>query len=778
MGPDDDPMDYFNMHRDHLWERTNYTFPYYYYWRPEDLPSDVSLDEWMGYVENPNSEPLQEWFNRIKAWPIEQENYRAGKITNFYDLTINPGIRQDYSLGVGGGTENANYYWSVGYLDNEGIIVGDQFQAIRTRINLDLQVAEWLKVGTNTQFTNRDESVVQANLGYLAQMSPYGSMWDPDGSLRWYPNDYSIAYNPLLDYYGRDRLRDINSLFSSLYGEATLPFGITYRISFQPSFSFVKEFNYYSTNTLTGRNTYKGGYGYRTNDNSYQWMLDNLIKWNKTFGVHNFDVTLLANAERDQYWNTDSYSSDFAPNENLAWHALQFGANPRVSDYDGASSGDALMARLNYTLKDKYLLTASIRRDGYSAFGQKNPRATFPAFALAWKISDEPFWKSSFMNRLKIRASWGQNGNRDIGAYSALAQLGSVTYYNGSGVETGVYNTRLANPNLRWERTESLNFGLDIGLLENRIDITLDAYDAFTEDLLLNRQLPKITGFSSITSNLGKLGNRGIEATINTVNMSRPNFTWRSTLVFSMNRNKIIELWGDYGDYKLLNEEKYGELPDFENEWFPGYARDIIWDYERVGIWQMDEKDEAAKYLLEPGDYKVTDVNEDYKMTQFEDRMFIGYTAPRHRWGFTNEFDFYKNFTASVFIRADLGHLRPVPITGNRSTHDRRNDWAWGYWSQENPDAQFQKNDYPDNTSRFGGGIQPYISTGFIRLQDLSISYNVPHDKLQRVLPLQSLRILLTGRNLFTITDWIGFDPESGNTPMPKTLTLGVDISL
>jgi hypothetical protein len=245
-----------------------------------------------------------------------------------------------------------------------------------------------------------------------------------------------------------------------------------------------------------------------------------------------------------------------------------------------------------------------------------------------------------------------------------------------------------------------------------------------------------------------------------------------------MNRNKILELWGDYGDYKLLNEERYGELPDFANFWFPGYARDIVWNYERIGIWQMDEMDEAAKYQLQPGDYKVTDVNGDFKMTQFEDRKFIGYTAPRHRWGFTNEVDLYKNISISLFIRADLGHIRDVPITGNKSTHDRRNEWAWGYWSPENPTAEFQKNNWPDNTSRFGLGITPYIPTGFLRVQDLSISYNVPQDKLQRVLPLQSLRILLTGRNLYTITNWKGFDPESANTPMPKTLTLGVDISL
>ena len=779
MDPDSDPMDYFNMHRDLQYQMRNGAVPYYYYWRPEDLPDDISVNEWLGYVDNPDSDPTQEWFNRLNVWPTEQENYRVGKTTNFYDLVIGTGLRQDYNLSVAGATDHLNYYGSIGYLNNEGIIKGDQFSTIRTRFNIDLKVTDWLNVGTNTQFSYRDESVVPSNLDWLGMMSPYGSMWNEDGSLRWYPNDYTNAWNPLLNYYGVDRVNDTYSLFSNLYADIALPFGITYRISFQPRLSFQKDFNYYSTNTLTGSDTYKGGYGYRINTNTYHWMIDNLIKWNKTFGVHSFDITLLANAEKYQSWSSSQYASDFAPNENLIFHALQFGANQNVSDTDNLSTGDALMTRLNYTLMDKYLLTASVRRDGYSAFGQENPRGIFPAFALAWQINEEPFFHSSFMNRLKLRLSWGQNGNREIGAYSALAQMGSIKYYDGSNTLTGVYNTTLGNPGLRWERTESFNIGLDVGLFNNRIDMSLDIYDKNTKDLLLTRRLPEITGFSSIMSNLGQLGNRGIEATINTVNISHQNFSWRSTLVFSLNRNQIKELWGDYGSYTLLNKEYYGELPDFQNKWFPGYALDAVWDYDRLGIWQMEEAEEAAKYELEPGDYKVDDVNGDYKMTQFADKKFIGHTAPQYRIGFNNEFNFNKNFSASLFIRADLGHIRAVPITGDRSTFDRRNDWAWGYWSPENPDSEFQKNDWPDNTSRFEGGITPYVPTGFLRIQDFTLTYNVPSAKLQRILSVQSLRLLLTGRNLLTFTNWPGFDPEaSGTTPMPKTITLGVDITL
>ena len=459
---------------------------------------------------------------------------------------------------------------------------------------------------------------------------------------------------------------------------------------------------------------------------------------------------------------------------------FQFGANQSLTSNDTQSTGDALMARLNYTLLDKYLFTASVRRDGYSAFGQLNPRATFPAFAFAWRISEESFYPSnSFMNRLKMRLSWGENGNREIGAYSALAQMGSRRYYTGSSIQTGVYNTTLANPNLRWERTESFNIGLDVGLLNNRIDITVDMYDATTGDLLLNRQLPKITGFESIMSNLGRLGNRGIEATINTVNINRPDFSWNTSLVFSINRNKIKELWGDQGDFKLLNSEQNGELPDFQNKWFPGQALDVVWDYDRLAIWQLDEAEEAAKYLLEPGDYKVADVNGDFALTNFEDKKFIGFTKPRHRWGLTNDFTFFKNLTASIFIRADLGHIRAMPVTNSKDTYDRRNDWNWGHWSPENPDSEFAKIDYPDNLSRYGGGIGIYKPTGFIRVQDINISYNVPDNVLHKLLSIQSMRVSVSGRNALTFTNWPGFDPETGaTTPLPRSVTFGIDITL
>src|SRR5690606_9956938 len=222
--------------------------------------------------------------------------------------------------------------------------------------------------------------------------------------------------------YGQDRFRKINSLFSNLFAKVRLPYGFQYELSFQPKYEFLKDYNFWSSETITGGNTYSGGYGSRSETSSYGWIVDNIIRWNESFGAHAFDLTLLHSAEKSRAWGSSMTNESFGPNENLGYHGLEFGNNPAIGTSGSQITGDALMARLNYTLMDKYLFTASVRRDGYSAFGKQNPRATFPAAAFAWKISDEEFFNVDWMDQMKLRLSWGVNGNRDVGAYAALAQ--------------------------------------------------------------------------------------------------------------------------------------------------------------------------------------------------------------------------------------------------------------------------------------------------------------------------------------------------------------------
>ena len=768
------PQEYIKFRQDYFRQM----FPaidYHFYSHPDEIPGDMTIEEWRELSSAPVGDNTLEWMGRLRLFPEEQANYLAGKTMDMYDEVFRKGALQQYDISVSGGAENVSYYWSVGYNNNEGIRVGDQYSSVRSRLNIDFQVAEWLNVGINSQFSDRDESSVPASMAFYVN-SPYGEMWDASGNLKRYPHGHSN--NPLLDYYRTSLMDKKNNLFASMYANVKLPYGFDFKVSFQPRYQTTKYLSFTTISEQLGAIPNEVPSGERRESSTMNYMIDNLLTWKKEFGDHSLDVTLLANIEENQYWSTTQSNKNFLPNQNLGYHGLQFGDSPGITNNDTRSTGDALMARVNYALLGKYLLTGSVRRDGYSAFGTQNPRATFPAFALAWVVSDESFFKVNPVNRMKVRFSWGVNGNRDIGMYAALANTGSSLWYDGSNTRVGVYNTTLANPGLRWEKTASMNLGLDIVLLNNRIDLTADVYDMTTTDLLMNRILPRVTGFSNITTNLGELGNRGFEMTLNTKNVTTPKISWSSNFVFSLNRNKIKKLFGDMGTYTLLGEERYGEVPDYSNQWFPGQPIDVVWDYDINGIWQTGEE-EAAAYGLQPGDFKAVDVNEDGHYVNLDDKRFIGYDAPRYRLGLRNDITFLKNFTASIFVRADLGHIGSysAALNSGYESNDRwnRNIGPVPYWTSGNPNDEYAR--LNPILSSFGGGLMIYKPRSFVRIQDVSLAYNLPVEMAER-LKLKNLNVFGAVRNLATFTKWPGWDPESGMTPMPRTYTFGLSFSL
>ncbi|MCC5938381.1 MAG: SusC/RagA family TonB-linked outer membrane protein [Lunatimonas sp.] len=769
------PEGYLDYRRD-FFRTLGLSQPDYHWFNPNSLPQGISLEQWRASNNNPNADNTREWLQRLNFFPIEVETYLAGETVDWRNEVMNRGVRQEYDLSIGGGTEQMKYYWSLGYIDNEGIILGDKFSTIRSRLNLDFEVTNWLKMGLNAQFSSRDESVVQANMTGMYQTSPFARIYEDDGNIRWFPHGYIGGQNPLINYLGQDRFRKINSLFNTLYAEFKLPLGFSLRSSFQPRIQTIRDYNYWSPQTIQGGQTFAQGRATRLENSLYEWMVDNVLKWNKEIGFHRLDATFLYNMEKNQIFESNMANQTFNPSPVLGYHGMQFGNDPTVSTNDLTYTGEGLMGRLNYTLMDRYLFTGSVRRDGFSAFGRENPRAVFPALAFGWQISEENFYTSGFMDQLKMRLSWGVNGNRDIGPYAAFAQMGSNLYYNGSQVQMGVFTSTLANPGLSWEETESYNVGFDIGLLANRINITMDYYDMETSNLLVNRSLPRITGFDNMTSNIGKLANRGFEFTVGAVNVNRPNFNWRTNLNYSMNRNRILSLFGETGEYTLQGQTITGEIPDFENEWFIGQPIDVVWNYDILGVWQVEEASQAAEFNLRPGDFKALDVDGNGVYEALQDKRFIGFSQPRHRLGLRNDFDFLRNFTASIFIRADLGHIREFsPSIAEWSTFDRRSTANYPYWTMDN-----RSNEYPrlnSNIAQFGGGIMPYKPASFLRIQDISLSYNIPRPLATR-LGLQSARVFGSARNMITFDNWPGWDPESGLTPMPKIITLGFNLSL
>lgn len=757
------------------------------------LLNGVSQLDWYNYDQNdPVSSVTEEqlirtWLSRLDLKTPEVNNYLANRITNWQDLVFHKGFQQDYTASISNRTDNVTYYWSINHVNREGIIVGDQFKNYRSRLNLESKITSFLRAGVHANFAAREEGFLAVDWHQSTNISPYGSnnIGDPTSPNQRLPTGDPTPVNPFYDNQFRDRKSTYNTMNASLYGIVSLPFGIEYQVNFTPSFTWHEYFNHESTENPEWVS--KGGSSERTHEKTYNWQVDNVLRWKKDFDIHHFEVTLLQNAEKGQFWRTKTTTSGYSPSDVLGYHRVQAGTVPKIESDDRYRTGDALMARLFYSLYDRYMLTASIRRDGYSAFGAQNPRATFPALALAWNFSSENFMSNAadWLDFGKLRLSWGRNGNRDIGQYDALSDMtsGLHPYIDQSGniyLSSQLYVNRMANLGLKWENKSSYNIGLDFSLLNSLIGGSIDVYTATTKDLLVDRALPDIIGFNSVAANLGELENKGFEISLNSNLMRRENFEWNAAFNFALNRRKIKKLYGDMEDIIDAQGNVIGqrEKDDIKNRWFIGQDPDRIWNYERIGVWQIGEEEEAEKYGMQPGDFKYKDQNNDGFLTEEDDKVFQHYTTPRFRWSLRNEFRFLKHFEFACLVYSNWGQYDTFNRAANNAGFsDRTSDYAQPRWTPENP-----INDYARIGSKNGGSN--YVERSFIRLDNVAFSYNLPQQLLKKT-RLQHVRISATVRNVAVwAPHWNFGDPESydnddlGGMPTPRTYNLSVNLTL
>lgn len=727
---------------------------------------------------------VRTWLSRLELKAPEIDNYMTNTITDWQDLVFGKGVQQDYTASVSNKTDNINYYLSFNHIDREGIIEGDRFKNFRTRLNFETVITPFLRIGTNTNFATRNEGYLKADWQQSAVISPYGSnnIDDPNSIYRRLPTGDVTPVNPFFDNLYRNRIDRYNTINSTIYGIIKLPFGIEFQSNFTPSYVWRERYNHDSSQNPEWAE--KGGSAERLFEKTYNWQIDNVLRWKREFKDHHFEVTLLQNAEKGQYWSTKASSSNFVPSDILGWHRLQAGSVPLNESNDTYKTGDALMGRIYYAYQSKYMLTASVRRDGYSAFGLQNPRATFPALAFAWNFSEESFMKntSEWLNYGKLRLSWGQNGNRDIGQYDALSDMtsGLHPYINSTGniyLSSQLYVNRMANLGLKWENKSSYNIGVDFAILKNRLSGSIDAYSSMTRDLLVDRELPEIIGFSSVAANLGKLKNTGFEFSLTGQIIDSEQFNWSSNFIFMRNRRELVNLYGDMVNVLDESGNIIGtkEADDIKNRWFIGQDPDRIWDYERIGVWQLGQEEEAEKYGLQPGDFKYKDQNGDGVMTD-EDRIFQGYRTPRFRWSWRNDF-YYKNIGLSVFIYSNWGQQNGFNRSANNSAFaDRATDYVLPRWTQSNPINEFAR----IGSKNIGTN---YMDKSFVRLENISLSYAVPN-KLVEKASIKNLRISASIRNVALWSPkWEFGDPEGYNDspqgyPSPRTYNFSLNFSL
>ncbi len=722
--------------------------------------------------------PGETMYNDYVKNQNEADAQAAGKETDWlYDMVSQTGIIQDHNVTVNGGADKIKYFISGDYMSQKGVLKGFNYKRYSLRMNIDADVTDYLKIGTNSYIVSHNRDGGRVNFLMAEAMSPYGKVYEDDGSYCIYPMyTESLFFNPMRDV-NQDHERrqwniNLNAYADINFGNIWKPLeGLSYKFNFGYSFVPRRE-NYYNGAEQNDQN----GYGYIFNAETQSRTVENILTYAKDIKKHHFDITLLYASSRKKYHDNTATGAKFI-NDELLWHNLGGGATQTAKSYTDLYKTVSQMGRLNYSYDSRYLFTFTVRRDGSSVFGSDNKYGTFPSIALGWNIANEKFMeKVDWLNNLKLRLSYGKAGNEAIGVYETLAKMSNAALTMDGQSATALYpSSRMGNSGLGWETTKTFNIGIDFGILNNRINGNIDFYTSKTTDLLLQRNLPKISGYSNVYMNMGETANKGLEITINSKNIVTKDFTWGTSLVWSWNKNEIKDLYGDKQD-------------DLGNRWFIGEPISVIYDYVMEGIWQKDEI-ERGDHLnhdpqAQPGDVKLADLNGDGKITPEGDKKIQGQTTPKWIGGMTNTFT-YKNLSLSIFIQTVQGLKRNNSLLAMASDEmGRRNSTTEiGYWTESNPSNEYRS--LSKTSNRWGYGFPR--SAAFTRIKDITLSYQFPA-QICNMLHLNALTVYASGRNLFTFTDWKGWDPESditqrgwggyeNNYPMTKSMVFGLNVT-
>lgn len=783
---------------------SNTSNPYYYYSNPNKLPDGVTLAQ---FLNGATGDPTTIWLQRLGLFPNEIANYQAGKMTDWSKLLFRNGFRQDYTASFSGSSETVKYYVSGNYIKNQNLIQGGQYTDGRIRVNLEGKAAKFLTVGVNAQFASRDEGAASGSLSgqsidateadwtQIINSSPYGDMYNADGSLRRIDTDDSglNQRNPFLGNRYNQNVNVQNSLFAVLFARMDLPFGIKYTVNYAPTIESYRSFFF---RPVANPNELAGGTAIRNQESRYRYNLDNILSWNKTFGIHNFDVTFLLNKEKFSSWQTSASNTQLTPTDILGYHNIGAGNLPVEGSLDNVYAGDAIMGRINYTLLSRYIITATLRRDGFSAFGLEHPREVYPSAAIAWVFTDEPFMKGDAFKWLdygKLRFTYGANGNRTSTTNPdpsiSLAVLGGVKYptANNSGTVTnnsGIYVATLQNSQLRWERTVGPNIGMDFTMLHNRLSGSIDVYDRKTTNLLVKRSILDLQGYNSSGdlvggannsnpfTNIGQVNNKGFEISLEGKIIQSQNFKWTAAGTFFLNRNKIVHLYGAFPVTDANGVTTNVEKDDIGNGWFINHDINAVWDYKIQGVWKTDQATEAAKYGAKPGDFKLQDVDGDFKFTN-ADKQFLGSTNPKFSWSLRNDFNFLGHFDVSFLLISSIGQLKQYNQALNNPGSvgfARMNSYVLPYWTPDN-----QINDYARlNSGSSGTTINVWRKNSFVRLQTASIGYTFSPALLSRV-GIKSAKFFVNATNAYVFSSWPLWDPQN-NGPTPRYLSAGFNV--
>ncbi|SHM97264.1 TonB-linked outer membrane protein, SusC/RagA family [Chitinophaga jiangningensis] len=697
---------------------------------------------------------------------FELENIKNNVWTNYADLLIHDGLQQDYQAGISGGSDKTKVYFSFDYFNEKGLFKLDELKRYTTRFNVDQTITDAIKVGVQSQITYYDQSQRRDPLNQANKFLPLTTPYDEEGNFVLFPNSGS-AVNPLADEQPNAYANDTKTTraLANAYVEITPLAGLKFRSNLGVTLENTKQ-GIFASKASIDRGTQSTSRSQSLNSSRTFLSWENILTYNKSFGNHNLGVTGVTSLLTDN-WDNRNMQGDGQLLPSQLYHALENNISGISINTDFFRTKlISFTGRLNYDYKGKYLFSFTTRSDGSSKLSPGMKWAYFPSVAGAWRVSDEAFMKNQqVISDLKLRVTYGIAGTDAVQPYSTAAVLTKIPFSwdDTNAAIAYTIGQQAGNRELKWETSTTKNIGMDFGILENRITGNIDVYDTRTKDLLLMRTLPTSTGNTSVVQNIGKTRNRGFEIGINTVNISGRDFRWTSNISYSRNNEEIVALASG--------------ADDVASGWFIGYPTRVLFDYEKLGIWQSNEADLAAKFGRKPGEIKVKD-QDGNGIINIEDRVVIGSQIPKWTGGFNNDFK-YKNFDLNIYIFARFGQWINSEYANKYDPQGLENSAPLNYWTPENP-----TNEYPQPDASRSKASTPFISTigykdgSFVKIRNISLGYTFSPDVLKKI-SLSSLRLYVTGKNLFTFSKVKDYDPERGGAlsePLTRMYVAGLNV--
>lgn len=757
----------------------------YYYADPTRYPRGDQPTQENDFVIFLGANDPYAWANIMKGWAGGTWDGSKVETTDWSGMVTRTAVTQTHTIGLSGGNEKVKAFGSFGYLDNQGTMKGQGFRRYSSKISVDITPYKWFQMGASINTSYSIQQFGQSNTGgqvsgpgsiYAASRGvfPYGVPFDSDGNRIDFPGGDDFVKTVVNEWEYTDNQRTMLRTLGSLYAQVNILPGLRYRLNFGPDFRYFKNgvfIDEKSVNRLGAPN-----FASLENQNDFSWTLDNLLYYDKSFGRHSVGVTLLQTASS---WNQNSsYMRALnIPLPSQKWNALNMS---NITALDAWSSDlverqlMSYMGRINYGLGEKYLFTVSGRWDGASQLAAGHKWAFFPSAAFAWRISQENWLKEqSWLDQLKVRAGVGTTGNSAISPYQTKGGVVSLFYPYGQAITPGYVPSEflisggdlaMANQLLGWEKTTQYNVGIDFSVLSNRVYGTIDLYTSRTRDLLMQMSIPPLTGFTKTFANIGETKNKGVDITLNTVNIQGAHFSWETGLNAAWQKDRIVSLAN-------------GKEDDIANNWFIGQSIGVLYGYESNGLWREGDEAEMARFnenghSFQLGMARPKDQNGDYRINPNDDRVIVGHTSPRWTLGLTNSFS-YRNFDLSFLLYGRLGY-----------TFNTEGEWQGGrytqrsidYYNENNKDAEYQKPIY-----NVAGGdpyynILGYRSGSFIKIRTVNLGYTFPAEATGK-LGIHNLKLYVQAKNpgmLYSEIDWL--DMDLGGSTWNRGFVFGVDI--